>query len=309
MATRSWFFAANGQQQGPYQEAQFRDLIARGAVTAQTLVWSEGMTGWQKAGDVPGLMAGAGAPPAPPPPRVPRPGSPMMSGDGYASAAGSRLSIDLGIWDLIWRGLVLWLGMILVIPTPWVIRWYTNWFVSCVRVPGRPNLSFTGKVGTIALWYFIPIVVVILLEVIAVAADVKAIGNIGNIVITVVYWAFLRYLVANIASNGQPLGLSFSGSFWGYFGYNLLLGLSILTVIGWAWVQTAFGRWGCRHVENTRRAVVFKATGLEYLWRTIVTVLACMLIIPIPWVIRWMIQWQFSQVELVERSAYAEVFN
>src|SRR6202012_3114907 len=160
MPNRSWFFAANGQQQGPYQEAQFRELIARGTVTAQTLVWSNGMAGWQKAGDVPGLMAGAGAPPAPPPRGVPQPSGPMMSGGNYASAAGSRLSIELGIWNLIWRGLVLSLGMILVIPTPWVIRWYTNWFVSCVRVPGRPNLSFTGKVGTIALWYFIPIAVV-----------------------------------------------------------------------------------------------------------------------------------------------------
>ena len=26
----NWFFAANGQQQGPYPEAQFRDLIANG---------------------------------------------------------------------------------------------------------------------------------------------------------------------------------------------------------------------------------------------------------------------------------------
>jgi GYF domain 2 len=58
MADRSWFFAANGQQQGPYPDPQFRDLIARGALNAQTLVWSEGMAGWQKAGEVPGLMGG-----------------------------------------------------------------------------------------------------------------------------------------------------------------------------------------------------------------------------------------------------------
>ena len=35
----NWFFAANGQQQGPYPEAQFRDLIANGTVRADTLVW------------------------------------------------------------------------------------------------------------------------------------------------------------------------------------------------------------------------------------------------------------------------------
>ena len=61
MADRSWFLAANGQQQGPYPEAQFRDLIARGAVNAQTLVWSEGMAGWMQAGEVPGLQSVATA--------------------------------------------------------------------------------------------------------------------------------------------------------------------------------------------------------------------------------------------------------
>ena len=50
MASRSWFYASEGQQQGPYPEIQLRDLIARGTVTADTLVWTEGMAGWQKAG-------------------------------------------------------------------------------------------------------------------------------------------------------------------------------------------------------------------------------------------------------------------
>ena len=43
MSERVWFHAAGGQQQGPYGEAQFRDLIARGTVTAETLVWTQGM--------------------------------------------------------------------------------------------------------------------------------------------------------------------------------------------------------------------------------------------------------------------------
>ena len=50
MSNRSWFYASSGQQQGPFVEDQLRDLIARGAVRADTLVWSEGMAGWQKAG-------------------------------------------------------------------------------------------------------------------------------------------------------------------------------------------------------------------------------------------------------------------
>jgi hypothetical protein len=82
MSNRSWFFASNGQQQGPYPEAQFRDMIARGAVNPQTLVWSEGMAGWQKAGEVPGLLGPGMAPPAVPP------GGAVTGGGGYAASAG-----------------------------------------------------------------------------------------------------------------------------------------------------------------------------------------------------------------------------
>src|SRR5882757_3543124 len=32
MADRSWFFATDGQQHGPYSEDQFRDLIGRGRI-------------------------------------------------------------------------------------------------------------------------------------------------------------------------------------------------------------------------------------------------------------------------------------
>jgi hypothetical protein len=118
------------------------------------------------------------------------------------------------------------------------------------------------------------------------------------------YWLFLRYCVANIASNGQPLGLSFSGSLWAYIGWQILMVLSIFTIIGWAWVIAAQMRWLCRNIQGTRRAVVFKGTGLEYLWRLIVVALASAFIIPIPWVYRWILQWQASQTELVDRGAY-----
>ena len=64
-------------------------------------------------------------------------------------------------------------------------------------------------------------------------------------------------------------------------------------------------RWICRHIDGTQREIVFKATGLEYLWRGIVVFVGCVLIIPIPWVMRWFMQWQASQTVLVERGASA----
>jgi hypothetical protein len=59
MANRSWFFATDGQQHGPYSEDQFRDFIARGIVRPTTLVWGDGMSAWTQAGDVSGLPQSA----------------------------------------------------------------------------------------------------------------------------------------------------------------------------------------------------------------------------------------------------------
>src|SRR5258707_974846 len=81
-------------------------------VRADTLVWSEGMAGWQKAGEIPGLMSRGAAPPT-----VPQPGAPpMMDAGGYG---GGALSIDLPLLPFLGRLLLLIIGSVLVIPSPW----------------------------------------------------------------------------------------------------------------------------------------------------------------------------------------------
>ena len=292
MADRFWFYASEGQQKGPLAEGQFRNLIATGAVGPDTLVWTEGMAGWEKAGEIPGLLSGASSPPA-----VGPGGASVATAGSYG---GGPMSIDFGIWDFTWRSIVLWLGVIFVIPTPWVVVMYCRWILSCVHVPGRPNLSFTGQPTTL-FWYF----AAVLLFIVVAMIGSDTLNNLMFLVQLALYWLFIKWFVANIASNGQPLGLSFSGSIWGYFGWNILAVLSLITIIGWAWVYTAQMRWMCRHVEGTRREVVFNATGLEFLWRSLVTFIACAFIIPIPWVMRWFLRWQFSQVALVDRGTIA----
>lgn len=299
MSNRSWFYASNGQQQGPFPEAQLRDLITRGAVNADTLVWTEGMSGWQRAGEIPGLMPAGG------PQQVPQAGGPppmRADGGGYGGGySGGPLSIDFGILELVWRSLVMIVGSLLIIPTPWLIVWYLNWIVPCVRVPGRPNLSFTGSAMTIVPWYFGAIVLIIAVSFLG----SELLNNLVNVVQFVLYWLFLKWVIANLASNGQPLGLSFSGTIWAYLGWSILGVLSIFTIIGWAWVYTAWMRWFCRNIQGTQREVLFIGSGLEFLWRAIVAGLASLFIIPIPWVYRWVWQWLASQTVLAERGANA----
>jgi hypothetical protein len=290
MSDRSWFFAANGQQQGPYPEAQFRDFVARGTVRPETLVWSEGMAGWQKAGEIPGLFS-SGAPPT-----LPRGGAAAMGG----SAGGGQLSIELELWAFLGRSILFVIGMLLVIPAPWVAVSYYRWVASRITVPGRPNFGFTGQVGDI--WY-----VFVLL---ALCSYGGSTGRIAVQLIVIVLqaflsWMILRWIATNLSSNGQQLPITFEGSPLVYVGWHLLMYVSFITIVGWAWVITAWMRWNCRNVRGTRRDIVFKASGLDVLWRTIVFAVACMFLIPIPWMLRWYTQWYVSQFELEPQMAGA----
>ena len=288
MADRSWFFASQGQQQGPYPEARLRQLIASGEITAETLVWTEGMAVWLKAGDVPGLLADASDPPA-----MPRPA-------GLPACGGGPLSVDFGIWDFTWRSFALLISFGLVIPLPWALLMYCRWIVSCVRVPQRPNLGFSGRAVDL-MWFY----AAVLLYVAAEWTQSQVLNLAVNVAQLALYWLMIKWFVANLSSDGQPLGLRFAGSFWVFLGWSLLVVVSIITIIGWAWVYTAQLRWICGHIEGTRREVVFIGTGIELLWRSLVLMLGCLFIIPIPWLYRWFNRWLASQIALVDRGTPA----
>jgi hypothetical protein len=299
MSDRSWFYAAQGQQQGPFPESQFRSLIARGTVTSDTLVWTDGMAGWQRAGDIPGLAPGA----ASRPPAVPQPGSSMAGvGGQYQYSAGSHdgdgsLSFKPGLWALLGWGLIYGVGILLVLPAPWAATSFYRWIAPRVNVPGRPNLAFNGQVGDI--WYvFVGI---------GLLSYAGAAGNLVHLVAVVAQgflsWMSVRWVASNLSSNGQPLPITFNGSAPIFIGWHLLLIVSAITIIGWAWVATAWMRWNCRNVGGTLREVLFHATGLEMLWRTLLFAVACGFLIPIPWALRWYSNWYVSQFELIERPA------
>jgi hypothetical protein len=292
MPNRSWFYASQGQQQGPYPEVQLRELIARRAVRSDTLVWCEGMAGWQKAGEVPGLMAGDGAPP----PMVPQGGAVV----GAGGQGGNGLSLDVDVWSFLGRSLLFIIGSLLVIPAPWTATSFYRWMATRIRVPGRPNFAFDGQ--PLDIWY-----VFVMLGLCA-YAGLSGYRYIQFILLPVeafLAWMVVRWIAANLSSNGEMLPIEFKGSALGYVGWYLLLYISAITIIGWAWVVTAWMRWICRNVSGTRREITFNATGWEVLWRTIAFGFGCIFIIPIPWLLRWYAQWYASQFALVERGTYA----
>ncbi len=63
-----FYVSVNGQQQGPFNADQLRNLIAQGQLTRQTFVWKQGMASWMAAEQVPDVAMMFGAVPPPPPP-------------------------------------------------------------------------------------------------------------------------------------------------------------------------------------------------------------------------------------------------
>lgn len=291
MAERTWYIANEGRQEGPFAEAQFREFIATGRVSAETLVWTSGMSAWQKAGDIPGLMGMGRAPPP-----VPLPGGPAWPEP--ALAGSQAVQADFGVWPLLGRILLAGLGLILVIPAPWAMTSYYRWFISHLRVPTVPNIGFSGKGGDI-WWAF---VLIALLEYAGMARK-PALSLLVLVVLPILSWVILRWTLANITSEGRPLGLSFTGSVWAYLGWRLLLVLSFVTIIGWAWVMTAFMRWICRNIADATRTASFHATGWQILWRTWVFILTVIFIIPIPWTLRWYVRWYVSKFSVAAKTA------
>jgi hypothetical protein len=97
-----------------------------------------------------------------------------------------------------------------------------------------------------------------------------------------------------LRSQDGALAIRFVGGFWPYLGWNLLIGLSVITLIGWAWVLPLMLRWMCRNILGTH-SFDFVGEGSGILWRVIVLIFGCLFILPIPWLFAWFYNWFVSQ--------------
>jgi hypothetical protein len=282
MADKLWYFNADGTQQGPYTEAELRDLIARAEVTADTLVWCQSMPGWAKASEV-GLMAGTLNPQPLP---VTRP----------AGAQAESLIFSGRVWPLFGRTLLIGICQYLVIPAPWANTSFYRWFVHHLALPNNKPVGFAGKPGDI--WY-----IFILLALCAYSGTIHWALQLITLPLSVLFsWIIMRWLFANLIWPDRTAPLQFTGGFWGLLGWSLLAGLSFITIIGWAWIMTATLRWICRHIEGSSKQLIFVASGWSMLWRTLLFSLSCALLIPIPWTLRWYVRWTMAQFHLTARA-------
>jgi hypothetical protein len=293
MAERQWFTAIGGKQKGPFSDERLRAFIAAGSVRADSLVWCDGMSNWAKAGDIPGLMSSARTPPPPPFASPPS----LSGGAPTETEATGPLAAHIRVWPFFGRALLIVIAQIFVIPVPWVMTSFYRWFAENIELPGGQRVAFAGKPGDI--WY--------IFMANALLSYVGLVRHGINLLILPLTTLFLviivRWFWRNLVWEGQTAPLAFTGGYWPMLGWYVLTILALITIIGWAWVGTAWMRWMCRHVEGSARKLVFNATGWGFLWRTVLFVLSCIPLIPIPWTMRWYARWIVSQCALAHATA------
>ncbi len=361
MADRQWYTAIGGQQAGPYSDQRLGEMIASGAVRADTFVWCAGMTDWATAGDIPGLIPRAR--PTPPPP--PRPGPPQAprgparaaaprqaggqapfqgqrpfqgqpqdqaSSQGQAFAQSQAFSMDemsqafssqtpadaealtthISMWPLLGRAILVAIGQITVIPSPWTMTNFYQWFFDNLELPGQQRVGFTGK--PMDIWYVfmaaagLTYLSYILRHLVFIPFLWRLSGYtwLVTVPLSVLFLLLiLQWILRNVVWEGQSGPLTFTGSYLSLLGWYVLTIISAITIIGWAWVAAAWIRWMCRHIEGGNRQLFFTAGGLDILWRSWLFILSCIVIIPIPWTLYWLTTWYVSQFALSHERAPA----
>lgn len=116
---RTWYYAENGEQRGPYGADEMAAFLRQGALAAQTLVWNPSLIDWAplRETSLGALLADAPAAPPPPPPpaaasgSVPSVGGPSLAkgpsaGPPFAEAEPARDDADLSMWEYFRRAVL-----------------------------------------------------------------------------------------------------------------------------------------------------------------------------------------------------------
>ena len=314
-----YYLDAAGNQQGPVPTEEIARLIRGGMVRRDTMVWHAGLPDWAPAGQVSEFAAlfAQAVPPRPPATSVPRAGGqaqaprvPAAAPDRMVPVSADGAPTDcmdssLPVWGFFWRTLVSAVFSFLIIPAPWLNVMVYRFMTSHILLPDGRRLKFFGNGGDI--WY-----VLMALPLLSLVGSFLMLGmDVPAWMVTIVrtpltcmlLFPIYRWFTANVGSEDGSVKLAFTGGFWGFVGWWLLMFLSIYTIIGWAWVLRYTMRWMCRNVHGTL-GFEFIGTGWGILWRTLAFSLGSIFVIPFPWLLRWYSVWFVRQMRVEDFAAH-----
>jgi hypothetical protein len=165
-----------------------------------------------------------------------------------ARRGGARpLSVDFGIWALLGRSAAFRDRHLLVIPAPWV---GDGSFLSLVRpacsVPGGRISASPAADATSGIF------VLVLFDRYA-GLSGQDLNNLMSFRAGIVVLDDGQMVRRQHQRRTGSRSGSASPAVWAYLGWYLLC-FSIITIIGWAWVTSAWMRWICRNIQPARGA-------------------------------------------------------
>ena len=148
------------------------------------------------------------------------------------------------------------------------------------------------------------------------ASTAGILGIVVAFVAIYVQLVIMRWAIAGIElTDGAEL--YFSGQYLRLLGWLLLYVVSFITIVGWAWVVSAFLRWFARNIEGAGIRFEFVGSGWGVLWRlmgigvvavvlgmaaNLIPVLAILVLVWYLWALIWLLRWLIRNVVLVRAA-------
>jgi uncharacterized membrane protein YjgN (DUF898 family) len=201
-----------------------------------------------------------------------------------------------------------------VIPLAWVQAAVNRWFCRNLKFGDGAKATFRGTGGQVVGWIILYFVVAVVFQLANRRAPNPGIGL--SILLLILYLIptlaitlkLIHWFVSNVElSSGPPL--TFTGDYGQFLGWYFLLLLSGFTIIGWAWVVAAMYRWFARNTRGPGMEFQFQGKGHQILWRALVAALASVLIVPIPWMVLWLLRWGVQNVSFTRSGSVAAEGN
>ena len=243
---------------------------------------------------------------------------------GYFQSGFERVTLEFrgSIAGTFLRLLVQWVLGQLVLPAAWGTAILYLWLIRCVRFSDGTTATFVGRPVQVWGWlalaagigYAPPLAVGVINRVnpVALMFDSEALqasldgAETGASAVYFALWIAIlpvvnyvdlvqyRWIVAGVRLRDGHV-LHFTGSYLPLLGWTLLIVVSAITIIGWAWVSTAFFRWIARNIEGDAVGFEFEGSGWGFLWRMLVVngpPAACIVILAlngITWAWSWLV--------------------
>jgi hypothetical protein len=230
----------------------------------------------------------------------------------YREDNGKNIEFTGSAFGLFGRGLLTTVLFCFVIPAPWIFSWFCRWFVQNIRKAGDTTLSFSGRGSQI--WF--PVMAASVLPQVGRFLPKLPFDPAVNLLLYLLLYLSLscyfnlviaKWLLENVVSS-TGTKTSFVGEYFPYLGWNLLSLISLISVIGWAWVNAGMARWFCRNIRSSNNHIVeFHGKGWDILWRTVVYLFSYILIIPIPWTSLWLIKWYVHNLTVEKYMANGKI--